>query len=90
MANYMIETSHTKEECLKSLDEMMEYKPKNLDKFQWGCSSGVHTGWAMTDANDETEARNILPPSMRAKARVTKVDIFTPEQIKSYHEKKNA
>ena len=51
---------------------------------------GPYTGWAMTDANDETEARNMLAPSMREKARITKVDIFTPEQIKSYHVKKNA
>ena len=90
MANYMIETSHTKEECLKALDQMMEYNPKKLDKFYWGCSSGIHTGWAMMDADTEKEARDMLPPSMREKARITKVDIFTPQQIRSWHEKKYA
>jgi len=90
MANYMIETSHTKEECLKALDAMMEHNPKNLDKFNWGCSTGVHTGWAMMEANDETEARNILPQSLQEKARITKVEVFTPQEIKSWHEKKLA
>ena len=89
MANYMIETSHSKEECLKSLDEMMD-KPKNLDKFYWGCSSGNHTGWGFFEANTEEEARNMLPPTMQKEARIIKVDMFSPEQIKAFHEKKYA
>ncbi len=90
MAKFMVEVPHSKEECLKMLDEMMENKPKQLDKFYWGCSTGNHTGWAFMDADTENEVRNMLPSTMRDEVRITKVDLFTPKQIKAFHEKKYA
>ena len=87
MAKYMIESPHTEEECTQALDETLVKGTDLLAKFDWGCMSGEHTGWAVVDAANEAEARNMVPTFLRSKARVVKVDKFTPQQIKSFHQK---
>lgn len=84
---YLIVTSHTPEECLRSLDAIVEETPKLLDGMQWGCAAGVHSGWLFVTAGDEAGARTMLPSSMRTDAKVVPVGKFTVEQIRSYHKK---
>ncbi len=84
---YMIETPHTKEECLRALDEELAKGPDILKKFNYGCKAGDHTGYAIVDVKNEMEARNLVPGFLLNKARIVEVDIFTPEVIKSLHSK---
>jgi hypothetical protein len=85
---YLIESPHTKEECLQALDDVLARGPEFLSKFEWGCMSGDHTGWAVVEAESESAARSLVPALVRSKARVIEVGKFTPEQIKSFHEMK--
>ncbi|HZX48324.1 MAG TPA: hypothetical protein VFF47_03805 [Nitrospirota bacterium] len=85
MERYVIESPHTKDECIKALDEMLSEGPSVLSKFDWGCTAGDHTGYAIIDASSESDALNLVPRFIRNKARVVKVGKFTPEQIKSFH-----
>lgn len=87
MAKYMLESPHTEEECLQALDETLAKGSDLLAKFDWGCMAGEHTGWAVVEAESESDARNIIPTFLRSKAHVVKVDKFTPQQIKSAHKK---
>ena len=87
MAKYLIESPHTEEECLQALDETLGKGSDLLAKFDWGCTSGEHTGWAVVEAGNESAARNMVPAFVRSKARIVKVDKFTPQQIKSFHQK---
>lgn len=82
---YLIESKHTNEDCLKALDEIVAHNRQLLDKCWMGCSTGNHTGWAAVEAQNESEARNMLPNNLRQNARVTEVSKFTPEQIQSFH-----
>ncbi len=84
---YMIETPHTKEECLRALDEQLAKGPDVLKKFYFGCKAGDHTGYALVDVKNDMEARNFVPGFLINKARIVEVDIFTPEVIKSLHAK---
>jgi hypothetical protein len=84
---YQIESSHTPEECLKALDEVLAKGPQNLAKYDWGCMSGDHRGWATIEAKSESEAQNLIPTSLRAKTRVVPVTKFSPDQIRSFHQK---
>lgn len=86
MAKYVIESSHTPEECLKALDEILEKGPEILEKFVWGCTQGEHTGWAYIEAEDKDDARAMVPELLQEKTKVTEVSKFTPEQIRSFHE----
>ena len=87
MAKYVVETSHIPEECLKDLDEMSAKAPEMLSKFVWGCAQGEHKGWAYVDAESKEDILSALPKSVQGKVKVTEVNVFTQEQIKSFHEK---
>ena len=84
---YMITTPHTKEECLRALDEQLAKGPEILEKFNYGCKAGDHTGYAIVDVKNEMEARNLVPGFLISKARLVAVDVFTPEVIRSLHTK---
>lgn len=85
MSRFLVESTHTAEECLRSLDEISARGNEALARFDFGCHSGVHTGWATIEAGTDTDARNVLPTFLRARARVVKVEKETVDQIKSYH-----
>jgi hypothetical protein len=85
---FMIETTHTPEECLRDLDMVVAETPKLLDKVEWGCGSGVHKGWLTVSVDNEAAARNMLPAGMRSRSNVVALNKFTVEQIRSYHTKK--
>ncbi len=75
MERYLIETPHSARDChvLVSQIEAMGY----LYHFDWGCPDGVHSGWAIIEAEDEAQARLAVPPFLRSKARVVKLTKFT-------------
>lgn len=85
--SYVIISTHTKEECLAALDRISETGAKNLSMWQWGCMAGDHTGYANVKAKSVEDAKAHIPESLRAKARVVPVDVFTQAQIKSFHGK---
>lgn len=85
MSKFLIESPHTKAECLQVLDETVSKGEDVLKKFEWGCGSGNHTAWAFVDADSESKAKNIVPSMVRGKAYVTKVSKVTPKQIRDYH-----
>ena len=86
MTRYMIESPHKPEECLKVLDE--DLAKGILDKFEFGCKAGDHTGYALVDASTRNDALNkYVPNFIQEKARIVEVGKFTPEMIKSFHSK---
>jgi len=87
MDRYFIESLHTPEECLRALDEVLAKSPDMLAKYEWGCMSGDHTGYAIVEARSAQEAAGIVPEFLRGKARVVKLNRFTPEQVRQFHKK---
>lgn len=87
MARYIIESPHTKEECLRALDEELEKGKDILGKFDYGCRAGDHTAYAIVDANSKNDALKLVPTFLQNKARVVEVDKITPEMIRSFHTK---
>ena len=85
---FLLESRHADADCLKALDEIAMQNPKLLDNCWLGCASGNHTGWATVEAQNESEARNQLPTSLRGDAKVTEVGKFTVAQIASFHKMK--
>ncbi len=85
MPQYLLETSHTEAECVRTLDIVVEYGMHLLQHMWFGCMVGVHTGWMNLEAESETDARAVLPTSLRSHARIVEVEHFTPEKIKELH-----
>jgi hypothetical protein len=84
---FLVIAAHTPEDCLKVLDEVKAKGPSTLGKFDWGCMAGDHSGYCVIEAKDEAAVKGMLPASMQ-NARVIKLNKFTAEQIRSFHEKK--
>lgn len=82
---YLLETPHTKDECIKELDEVLSEGYDVLDKFYWGCSVGDHTGYAIVDADNDLEVRNMVPDFIRNKAKIVELHKFSPDDIRSFH-----
>jgi len=85
-STYFISSPHTKEECLNALDAVSDKGPEQLNQWHWGCQAGDHTGYAIVQAESDSEARGYVPGIVRNKARVTRVDKLTQQQIRSFHE----
>jgi len=85
MPRYLIESPHTKEECLRALDELVEEDPQLLDKYEFGCMAGEHTGYATVEAASEADAEKLVPEFLRGKAKIVELTKFTPEQVRSFH-----
>jgi hypothetical protein len=83
---FFVRVSHTPEECLKTLDEVSAKSKELLAKFDWGCMAGDHTGYAILEGKDEMAVKQMLPADMQ-NAKIQKLNKFTAEQIKSFHEK---
>jgi hypothetical protein len=45
----------------------------------------VHTGWAVIEAENEAQARLMVPPLVRGEARVVKVTKFDAATLKQMH-----
>jgi hypothetical protein len=84
MDRYMVETTHNREDCLHVLDEFVIHG--HITHFDWGCESGICTGWAIVEAESEEQALYAVPSLLRQKARVIKLSRFTPEKIQEFHE----
>lgn len=87
MSKYLITSKHEPADCLRALDEELAMGPKVLDKFVYGCKEGDHTGYAIVDVNSLSDALAMVPGFLQASACITKVDKFTPAEIKSFHTK---
>jgi hypothetical protein len=74
MDRYLIETPHSAQDCHMLVDQVRALG--YLHFFDWGCKSGVHTGWAIIEAENEDQARLAVPPLVRRKARVIKLNRF--------------
>ena len=85
MSDYLLESTHTPEECLREMDTIAE-SPEVLDRLEFGCLAGEHRAVAIVQAEDETRALGFLPASLRRRTKVTRVTRFTPEQIRTFHE----
>ncbi len=90
MEKYLVESKHTQEECLRALDEVLAKGSDVLNRMEWGCMAGDHTGYSIVDARSESDALQIVPSFLRGKARAVKLNKFTPDQIRSFHQKKTA
>ncbi len=57
-----------------------------LYHFDWGCKAGVHSGWAVIEAEDEAQARLAVPTIVRKQARVVKLTKFTGNPAEAHPE----
>lgn len=82
---YFVMAPHTKETCMKVLDEMKTKGEDNLSKYKFGCMAGDHTAYAFLKAPSEDALRKVLPPDVLANAKIQKVEAISVKQIEDFH-----
>jgi hypothetical protein len=82
---YFVQTTHTPDQCLNNLNEMKGKGDAYLSKFEFGCMSGNHTGYAFLEGTSEQNVREMLPKDAQANAKILKVDKFTVAQVENLH-----
>jgi len=85
MPKFLIEVPHEKDPvaCARVVQIFLSSGSHLLTNAEWGCVDGDHHCWMIVDVNDKQEARGIVPPGLRAQARVVQLNRFRMDQVDS-------
>lgn len=83
MDRYLVVIPHTMEDCLRVLQQIEAIG--TITHFDWGCKDGDHTGWAIIEADNKSQALLVVPTIQRNKAQAIKLTRFNPEEIRKMH-----
>lgn len=83
MKRYLIELTHNDEhaECVRALEATERHGGHFVRSIDWGCLSGVHSGWLVVEVENDQQALQVVPPEFRKDARIVKLNRFSKEQI---------
>ncbi len=79
MNRYIIESPHEAEECDRILRDVLAMG--YIHHFEWGCKAGDHTGWAIVEVENINQARVMVPPLVRPRARIVPLTRWFPEDF---------
>ena len=86
MEKYLIEVPHEASEtdCVNAVKVFFETGSHFLANADWGCNDGEHSAWLHVEVDSKEQARMILPPAFRSKAKITQLNKFTREEMEAY------
>ena len=84
MERYMVISNHTEKGCTDALKAIEA--AGFITHFDWGCKDGVHTGWAIVEADNAKEALMVVPSGERSQARVVRVVKIGPFDADKAHQ----
>lgn len=87
MAKFIIEVPHDAKEvaCTRVVEIFLNSGSHFLSNADWGCLDGNHSAWLTVEVDSKDEARFILPPAFRARAKIVQLNKFTIEEILRHH-----
>jgi hypothetical protein len=79
MARFLIEVPHGPDHvhCDRAARIFLATGSHFLTHADYGCADGVHKAWLTVEVNSKEEALRILPPGLRADARVVQLSKFS-------------
>ena len=88
MPTYLIEIPHSENtfECKQVIKLFVESGSHLLANAQWGCKSGVHKSWFISEFENKDEAMHIIPPFLRHSANIIELVTFSKEDIAAFAE----
>lgn len=90
MNRYMIELPHDPDvdSCVKVVQTFHDTGAHYLTHADFGCGSGIHKAWLIIEADDDAEARLVVPPYYRDAAAVIRLKHYshlTMDEIQADH-----
>ena len=78
MAKFLIQVDHDGEAiaCTRTQRVFRATGSHYLTHADWGCKDGVHTAWIVVELETREQARAVLPPMDRPKARIVALSTF--------------
>ena len=88
MAKYLIEIPHSENtaECKNVIKLFVESGSHLLANAYWGCKSGQHKSWFISEFENKEEALRIVPPFLRHAANIIELVTFSKEDIVQFAE----
>jgi len=88
MATYLIEIPHSQNtfECKQVIKLFVESGSHLLANAHWGCKSGVHKSWFISDFETREQALQIVPPFLRNSANIIELTTFSKADIAQFAE----
>jgi hypothetical protein len=85
MAKFLIEVPHegTIQDCARAVELFLRTGSHYLTHADWGCKDGEHKSWITVEVDSKDEARSVVPPQLRAQAKVVQLNAFTMKDIES-------
>jgi hypothetical protein len=82
-ARFLIEVPHevTTLECLRAIEAVLNSGSHFFTHADWGCKDGEHKAWFIVEAESKDEARAIVPPAFRSKAKVVQLNSFSLDEV---------
>jgi len=79
MARFLIEVPHEANfaACSHAVRIFLDTGSHFLTHADFGCADGEHKAWLTVEVDSREEARRILPPAMRARARIVRLSKFS-------------
>ncbi|HVN33344.1 MAG TPA: hypothetical protein VMT45_15310 [Thermoanaerobaculaceae bacterium] len=89
MPKFLIEVPHEEDSvsCARVVKIFLSSGSHFLTNAEWGCFDGDHHCWMLADVHDKQEARAIVPPGLRAQARVVQLNRFSLDEIDKFLQK---
>ncbi|HZQ09669.1 MAG TPA: hypothetical protein VFD70_24035 [Anaerolineae bacterium] len=84
MPHFVIESTHTAEECLEAHDQVAALGQELFSQYYWSCPC-PHAGWVMLEAEDARAAQAAIPNAFRRAARLIRAEKLTLEQLRAAH-----
>ncbi len=86
MARFLVEVPHesTPVTCAQAVDVFLRTGSHFFTHADWGCKDGEHKAWAFVEVDTRDEARNIVPPPYRSRAKVVQLNAFTKDEIENF------
>jgi len=83
MKRYLVEIDHSPDKvaCLQAIRDILQMGSHFVTHAEWGCLDEVHTAWIMVEAESHDEARMVLPPKDRSRARVVRITHFQLDKV---------
>jgi hypothetical protein len=86
MATYLIEIPHSENsfECRQVIKLFVESGSHLLVNALWGCNSGVHKSWFISDFDNKEQALQIIPPFLRHNASIIELNTFSKNDFEQF------
>lgn len=83
MYRYIIESPHSAHDCNRVMEQTINMG--YITHYDWGCESGIHTGWVIIEAENEDEALLSVPSFVRHEVKAVRLNKFSPDMFEKKH-----